>query len=135
MQISLISIEALHVMAGVFWAGTTFVLARTSVERAAQIVRPQLGAAVLAVATGALLWFLFHRGDTSMQAHTLALGAMFAVLALGVQGVTAASGARKLSTSGELDALQVHNRATIGQRIAAPLLAVTVVCMAIARYL
>jgi hypothetical protein len=135
MLMTLIPIESLHVLAGVFWAGTTFALARTGVERAAQLLRPQLGAAVVAVATGALLWFLFHRGDTSMQGHILALGAMFSVLALGVQGVTAASGARKLSTSGGLDALQVHNRVTIGQRIAAPLLAVTVVCMAIAHYL
>jgi hypothetical protein len=135
MLISLIPIEALHVLAGVFWAGTTFALARTGVERAEQLLRPQLGAAAVAVVTGASLWFLFDRGDTSMQAHTLALGAMFAVLAIAVQAVTAASGARKLSTSGELDALQVRNRATTGQRIAAPLLAVTVVCMAVARYL
>jgi hypothetical protein len=135
MLTSLIPIEALHVLAGVFWAGTTFALARLGVERAGQLLRPQLGAAVVAVATGALLWFLFHRGDTSMQAHILALGATFAVLALGVQAVTAASGARKLSTSGGPDALQVHNSATIAQRMAAPLLAVTVVCMAIARYL
>jgi hypothetical protein len=135
MLMSLIPIEALHVLAGVFWAGTTFALARTGVEPAAQLLRPQLGAAVGAVATGALLWFLLHRADTSMQAHILGLGAMFAVLALGVQAVTAASGARKLSGSGGVDALQVHNRATIGQRIAAPLLAVTIVCMAIARYL
>ena len=131
----LIPIEALHVLAGVFWAGTTFALARTGVEQAAQLLRPQLGAAVVAVATGAMLWFLFHRGDTSMQAHILALGAMFAVLAIGVQAVTAASSARKLSASGELDALQVRDRATTGQRIAAPLLAVTVACMAVARYL
>lgn len=131
----LIPIEALHVLAGVFWAGTTFALARTGVERAAQLLRPQLGAAVVAVATGAMLWFFFHRGDTSMQAHILALGAMFAVLAIGVQAVTAASGARKLSASGELDALQIRDRATTGQRIAAPLLAVTVACMAVARYL
>jgi hypothetical protein len=110
-------------------------LARTGVERTAQLLWPQMGAAVLAVATGALLWFLFHRGDTSTQGHILALGAMFAVLALGAQAVTTASGARKLSTSGELGSLQVHNRATIGQRIAAPMLAVTVICMAIARYL
>lgn len=126
---------ALHVLAGVFWAGTTFALARTGVERAEQLLRPQLGAAVVAVATGALLWFFFHRGDASMQAHILALGAMFAVLAIGVQAVSAASGARRLSTSGELDALPVRHRATTGQRIAAPLLAVTVACMAVARYL
>jgi hypothetical protein len=67
MLMTLIPIESLHVLAGVFWAGTTFALARTGVERAAQLLRPQLGAAVVAVATGALLWFLFHRGDTSMQ--------------------------------------------------------------------
>jgi hypothetical protein len=131
MLISLIPIEALHVLAGVFWAGTTFALARTGVEGAAQLLWPQMGAAVLAVTTGALLRLLFHRGDTSTHAHILALGAMFAVLALGAQ----ASSARKLSTSGELGSLQVHNRATIGQRIAAPMLTVTVICMAIARYL
>jgi hypothetical protein len=130
----LISLIALHVLAGVFWAGTTFALARMGVEAAARLLRPQFGAAVGAIATGALLWFLFRFEDRSMQAHILGLGAMFAILALGVQAVTVARGVRKRSTSGELDALQVVDRATIGQRVAAPLLAVTVVCMAVARY-
>jgi hypothetical protein len=55
MQFTLIVTLVLHVLSGVFWAGTTFALARTGGNQADQLFRPQMGAAMIAVATGALL--------------------------------------------------------------------------------
>jgi len=62
MQVTLIVTLVLHVLSGVFWAGTTFALARTAGNQADLFFRPQMGAAAVAVATGGLLWFLLHDG-------------------------------------------------------------------------
>ena len=45
MQLVLIVLLAFHVVPGVFWAGTTFVLARTGGQGAEQLAYPQIGAA------------------------------------------------------------------------------------------
>jgi hypothetical protein len=132
MQIILVLTVVLHVLSGVFWAGSTFTLARTGNEPAQRLFRPQMGAAAVAVATGGLLWFLFHRGATGTTEYVLALGAVCAVLAAGVQG---ALGARALREAGDAtDSARAQARLTIAQRAAAALLAVTVACMAVARY-
>jgi hypothetical protein len=115
MNITLIVLQVLHVLSGVFWAGTTFALARLGGNNADQLFKPQMGAAVVAVATGAWLWFLLHRGSPGMQEHVLGLGAIFAIAAAGAQGM-------------------LRRRGPTGQRVAAALLAVTVICMAAARY-
>jgi hypothetical protein len=135
MQITLIVGETLHVLAGVFWAGTTFAMARMGAEQAGQVLRPQLGAAVVAIATGASLWFFLHRGNAGLQEQVLGLGAMFAVVAAGVQAATGVGIRRRLATVGDLEAPRSRPHPAIGQRIAAFLLAVTVACMAAARYL
>ena len=106
----------LHVLTGVFWAGTTFVLARGGDAQAGPLFRPQMGAAVIAVITGGLLWYFLHRASEGMQEHVLGIGAIFAIVAAGVQGMTA------------------RRRAATGQRIAAGLLTVTIACMAASRY-
>ena len=131
MQITLIVTQVLHVLSGVFWAGTTFALTRMNGEQASQMFRPQMGAAVVAVASGGLLWFLLHRGPPGPQELILALGAIFALLAAGIQGITA--GTRR-NGSAEADVMRLRRRAVTGQRIAAGLLAVTVACMAASRY-
>ena len=81
MNITLIVLQVLHVLSGVFWAGTTFALARLGGNNADQLFKPQMGAAVVAVATGAWLWFLLHRGSPGMQEHILGVGALFAIAA------------------------------------------------------
>jgi hypothetical protein len=134
MQILLIVTQVLHVLSGVFWAGTTFALTRMNSDQSAQMFRPQMGAAVVAVATGAVLWFLFHRGPPGPQEHVLALGAIFALLAAGIQGITAGA-RRNRSDSAEAELTRLRRRAATGQRIAAGLLGVTVACMAASRYL
>ena len=89
MQATLIVALVLHVLSGVFWAGSTFVLSRTGGHQADQFFRPQMGAATGAVLTGALLWFLLHRDSAGIQEYILGVGAACAVLAAGVQGASA----------------------------------------------
>jgi len=45
MQIALIVTLVLHLSTGVFWAGTTFALARTGGNQADQLFKPQMAAA------------------------------------------------------------------------------------------
>ena len=133
MQTALIAALVLHVLSGVFWAGSTFVLARTGDNQADRLFRPQMGAAAVAVATGAVLWFLLHRGTPGIQERLLEIGALSSLIAAGVQA-SSARAVREWSAAGAPDAFRSSNRAVAGQRIAAALLAVTVICMAAARY-
>jgi hypothetical protein len=133
MQATLIVTLVLHVLSGVFWAGSTFALARTGGNQADRFFRPQMGAAAVAIVTGGVLGFLLHRGTPGIQEHLLAIGALCALLAAGVQG-SGARAVRELSAAGAGDVSRTNSRVAISQRIAAALLAVTVICMAAARY-
>ncbi len=133
MQATLIIALVLHVLSGVFWAGSTFALARTGGNQAERFFRPQMGAATIAIVTGGLLGYLLHRGTPGIQEHLLAIGALCALLAAGVQG-SGARAVKALSASGAGEALAASSRVATSQRIAAALLAVTVICMAAARY-
>ncbi|WP_379065720.1 hypothetical protein ACHMW4_13465 [Mesorhizobium sp. UC22_110] len=125
---------ALHVMSGVFWAGSTFVLARTGDGRlATTLFAPQMGAATMAVLSGAVLWYLFHgSGYFGTQEQVLAVGAAAAIVAAGVQGALVGR-ARRIGAEG--NAASIFDQAIRGERLAAVLLAVTVITMAIARVL
>jgi hypothetical protein len=116
MQTLLIVLVGLHILAGVFWAGSTFAVVRSGGAGAEALFRPQMGAAAITVLAGMGLWGILHRGAMGPMEHTLALGALCAIIAAGVQGATRRKNPLK------------------GQRIAAGLLAVAVVCMAIARF-
>jgi hypothetical protein len=116
MQTLLIVLIALHVLAGVFWAGSTFAIVRSGGAGADALFRPQMGAAVLAVLAGVGLWGILHRGPPGPMEYTLTVGALCAIAAAGAQG-----------------ALRRKNPLT-GQRVAAGLLTITVLCMALARY-
>jgi hypothetical protein len=133
MQISLLLTLVLHVLSGVFWAGSTFALARTGAAAADLLFRPQMGAAALAVMTGGVLWHLLHASGFGTMERVLALGALAAVLAAGVQGALCGRALRQLARTGETDT-QSKAQLTLGHRIAAALLVVTVICMAAARY-
>jgi len=126
MEIALIIAIALHALSGVFWAGTTFALARAPAAGAEKLRRPQLGAAVVAILSGAVLGHLAHRGAFGGAERVLAAGAGAALLAAVIQAATLGAAA---SVRGHGEA-----RRTIAQRIAAGLLAVTVLCMVLARY-
>lgn len=132
MQATVIVTLVLHVLSGVFWAGTTFVLARTGGYQAGEFFRPQMGAATIVVLTGGLLWFLLHRGSPGLTEHILGLGAICALAAAGVQGASAP--AVRLAAAGGPDASKPSRRIALSQRISAGLLVITVACMAAARY-
>ena len=116
MQILIIVLIGLHVLTGVFWAGSTFAIVRSGGAGLETLFRPQMGAATVAILAGLGLMGLLHRGGMGPMEHTLGIGALCAIAAAGVQG-----------------ALRRKNPLK-GQRIAAGLLAVTVLTMAIARY-
>jgi hypothetical protein len=131
MQTILMFTVAVHVLSGIFWAGSTFVVARIGSAGAGQLARPQLGAAVVAVLTGAILWSLMHAQSFGPQERLLALAACCAIVAAGIQG---ASAARMNLAHANAVSSPALGPATVNQRIAAALLAVTVICMASARY-
>ena len=133
MQITLLVTLVLHIMSGVFWAGSTFALARTGATSADQLFRPQMGAAVVAVITGGVLWYLLHSSGFGSMEQIIAFGALAAVLAAGAQGALCGPALRRLARAGGMDA-RSQTQMVLGQRIAAGLLALTVICMAAARY-
>jgi hypothetical protein len=115
----------------VFWAGATFTLARSGGVGGDQLFYPQMGAAVFSVLTGGYLWSQFQPGGT--QETILAIAAVCAILAAAVQGAMA-GGALRAFRAARIDQNARVRRIGVSQRIAAALLAVTVVCMGIARY-
>ena len=134
MRATLIVTLVLHILSGVFWAGTTFALARTGANQTDQFFRPQMGAAVIVVATGGLLWYLVHPGSFGTTEQILAVGVFCAFVAAGIQGMSGGSALRKLSIAGESEASRLRHRVATGQRVAAAFLMLTVTCMAVARY-
>jgi uncharacterized membrane protein len=133
MQIALIIALSLHILSTVFWAGTTFTLARIGGVGGEQLFRPQMGAAVVAVLTGGYLGHLVHAGAFGTAEQILAVGALAALVAAGVQGAIGGRAIRSLRT-GTADEADARSRIAKAQRIAAGLLAVTAVCMGAARY-
>ena len=116
MQLVIIVLVGLHILGGVFWAGSTFAIVRSGGSGMEALFRPQMGAAVITVLAGVGLWGILHRAAHGPMEHTLALGALCAIAAAGVQGAMRRKNPMK------------------GQRIAAGLLAITVLSMAIARF-
>lgn len=133
MQIALIITLSLHILSSVFWAGTSFVLARTGGIGGEQLFRPQMGAAVIAVLSGGYLGHLVHAGSFGTAEQLLAVGALGALVAAGVQGAIGGGAIRSLR-NGKADETDARSRIAAAQRIAAALLAVTAVCMGAARY-
>lgn len=133
MQTTLIIVLSLHILSSVFWAGSSFTLARTGGIGGEKLFRPQMGAAVVAVLTGGYLGHLVHAGSFSPAEQVLAVGAVAALVAAGVQGAIGGRAIRSLR-NGTSDETVVRSRIALAQRVAAMLLAVTAVCMGAARY-
>jgi len=131
MQTILMFTVALHVLSGVLWAGSTFVLARFGGAGAEQLARPQMGAAAFAMLTGGILWRLVHAHSFQPQEQILALGACCAIAAAVVQGAAAA---RMRLARANAAQVPLPGSVAMPHRIAAALLAVTVICMGSARY-
>ena len=133
MQITLPLTLALHLLASVFWAGSTFTLARTAAAFADRLFWPQIVAAGGAIVTGGYLWHLLH-SNFGTQEQVLALGALYAILAVSAQAALCGPALKQLKRP-EHKGGQLQARVTLGQRVAAGLLALTVTSMAVARYI
>lgn len=132
MQSILVVTLALHVLAAVFWAGSTFALARAGGGFAEQLFRPQLGAATVAILSGTCLWYLLHAGAFGRMEQVLAIAAGSAVIAFAVQ-ISGGKTLRDLRAKPDSEAA-LRRRVAAVQRVASGLLMVTVIAMAIARY-
>lgn len=145
-------VRAIHILSGVIWAGFAIVVAALVMPSLAPEGRPAFGqymakggtrtagiAAALTFFSGLYLMFRLHANDHSAMGATLGIGALLAILA----GIT--GGAITGRTAGQLAKLTpgpdtaaqmaaLRNRMTMGARITATLLALSVICMAIARY-
>src|SRR5258706_1860313 len=82
----LMAVLSLHVLSAVFWAGTSFALARTGGLGGARLFRPQMGAGFVAVITVGYLWSQLHAGGFCTPERVLAIGAACAGIAAGIQG-------------------------------------------------
>ncbi|MCK1395031.1 hypothetical protein [Bradyrhizobium sp. 1] len=134
MQTALVIALSLHVLSSVFWAGSSFALARTGGAGGEQLVFPQLGAATIAVLTGAYLGHLAHAGGFGTAEQVLAVGAVCALVAAAVQAATGPRALLKLRR-GTSEPADARSRIAMAQRVAAALLAITAVCMGAARYI
>jgi hypothetical protein len=133
-QSLLIAVLVLHVLAAVFWAGSTFAFARMGGEGGERLFGPQMGAATVAVVTGGALWGLLHAGPPGLPERLLGIGALSALIAAGVQGVLIGGARRRLAQGGEAVA-GARQRIVLAQRIASGLLALTLILMTAVRYI
>jgi hypothetical protein len=133
MRMTLLLTLTLHLLSGVFWAGSTFAMARTAAASPDRLFWPQMGAATVAIIAGGYLWHLLHP-SFGTQEQVLALGALAAILAVTAQAVLCGPALRQLKRLDDKGG-RLHARVALGQRIASGLLALTVICMAVARYI
>ena len=133
MQTILIIVLSLHVLAAVFWAGGTFVLARLGGGVGPRLRAPMLGAAIVAILTGGYLWRSLHGAAFGGPEKVLAVGVACALLAFLLQAGAGLRMRRQLAR-GTLSEAGTQAGMALVARLAAGLLAVTVVCMAAARY-
>jgi hypothetical protein len=138
MTIWLIILLILHAVPGVFWAGTTFALARAPLAWPEMgMARAQAGAAGITILAGLGLWAMNHGGLPATGEWVLSIGALCAIAAAGVQHAIAWPARRKLAQLGDQqasEATRLRRRAVKGQRIASLLLVVTVITMVTWRY-
>jgi uncharacterized membrane protein len=134
MQIALVIALSLHVLSSVFWAGSSFTLARTGGAGGELLFGPQMGAAGVAILTGGYLGHLVHAGAFGTAEMILAAGAFCALVAAFVQAAIGGRAVRALR-NGTAEAPASRSRIATAQRVAAALLAVTALCMGAARYI
>jgi hypothetical protein len=134
MQWILMTTLVVHVLSGVFWAGSSFGLARgrLPLNLSMPLRTPQRGAATVAILSGVLLGYLAHRGGMGPSEIVLAAGAATALVAFGLQLVFGLR-AQKAAAKGALDEALTRSVGS-ADRAAALLLMLTVACMAASKY-
>lgn len=156
--------RVLHVIAGIGWAGSTFMLAGVIVpmtaryadegfSRWAALIARRVGpiagiSGLLTVLSGIYLFATLHASDTSASGLVLRAGALAALLAF-VAGLVSRATGRKLATltevivtsapapaSSELgrEIVGLRRRAAVSSRVTAALLGLAVLSMALFRY-
>jgi len=133
MQQTLAIALSLHVLAATFWGGSTFALARMAGNGGERLFAPQMGAATIAVITGAYLWRTLHESSFGVMEQFLIAGAVCALLAVAIQAIVIGSALGALRRRGDDDA-KARSRILVTHRVAAVLLVVATVAMAAARY-
>ena len=134
MQLLLIVLLIFHVVPGVFWAGTTFVLARNGGQGAEQLAYPQIGAATVSMLAGLAIWGFLHGGNFGTFEQVLAVGVICAIAAAGVQSARGLPAVRRLAAVTGGEAASLRAQIAGAQRIAAALLVITIIAMVTARY-
>jgi uncharacterized membrane protein len=149
----IVIVRAMHIFAGVIWAGATFTMAWAVLPAALSQPAPGFGivarrvgmistiAALIAVLSGIYLFAALHAHDESAGARVLGAGAVTAILALGIGLLVGRPTGRKLgqlqqrndaAAAAEIDKLR--RRATLVSRATAGLLALSVIAMATFRF-
>lgn len=133
MQYVYIVTIALHVMAGVYWAGITIAIARHPEIRVEKTYPTQIGSGTMAVLTGGLLWYFFHGAYFGRTEQVLAIGILSAFAALAVLLFMVGPARQRLADADSDKEEQLRRHMARGEGIAARLLVVTVLCMAVSR--
>jgi hypothetical protein len=107
---------SLHVLVAIFWAGSTFSLARLAGLGGEKFVFPQLGRRDLGHTERRL--FVWHDACRSLAEQVLVAGVICAVVPLIIQGVIGIPTLRRFQ-SGRLDVEDVRARVGKAQRAAA----------------
>jgi uncharacterized membrane protein len=124
---------SLHVLAVIYWAGSTFALARLQGGGSERLFVPQMIAAAVAIVSGGFLWRSLHQGVFETAEKVLGIGVASALVALAVQLLVAGGALRSLRRQ-KGDADKQRSRIAVAHRVAAGLLAVAALSMAAARY-
>jgi hypothetical protein len=132
MQLALITAISLHVLAAVFWAGSSFTVARMG-DGGQRLFPAQMGAAAIAILTGGYLWRTLHDGASGPMEQFLGVAVVSALGALVVQVAIAGPAIRRLSRGSTTETI-ARSAIVTANRIAAPLLAIATILMAGARY-
>ena len=123
-----IALYLLHIGAGLYWMGSSFLVAQAKGKGAEAQFRPQMIAAGLTIALGLFLWRQMHPAGLGKMEGMLGLGAAFALAAAGVQGALVGGSLRRLR-KGLIAEDRARIRIRLGYRVAAAFLAVALLSM------
>lgn len=123
-----------HVLAGVFWAGSTSAMANLGSADAVRLFPFQMGSAALTILAGLVLWYFQLGARFRTHEQILLVGIAAAILAAAIQGNIIGRARRNSSATASAEGTLIVGRVTLANRIAAGLLIVTVACMMIARF-
>jgi hypothetical protein len=121
-----------HVLAAIFWAGSTMGAAVTkTVTR--RLFIAQMLSAVAVIGAGTYLWTALHGGEQGPAERALDIGAGCAILALLIQASMV--GPVVTRVGGPITESAARARCIVANRIATGLLSLAAISMALARYI